>query len=59
MENHTLGVSIFNGVDATGSFQLSFYGIDDSQWHDVLFTWDGTTNANGAKLYIDDMVNPR
>lgn len=31
--------------------------INDSNWHDILFTWDGTTNSNTAKLYIDDMVN--
>ena len=22
-------------------------------WYDMVFTWDGTTNANSAKLYID------
>ncbi|MFD3258771.1 LamG domain-containing protein [Paenibacillus lentus] len=29
------------------------------EWHDVLFTWDGTTNIGGVKLYIDNMVEPR
>lgn len=30
----------------------------NNQWHDVLFTWDGTTNTNGAKLYVDNMNSP-
>lgn len=32
--------------------------VCDSQWHDILFTWDGTTNENGIKVFIDDMLNP-
>lgn len=31
--------------------------IADNQWHDVLFTWDGTTNTNAVKLYIDNELN--
>jgi hypothetical protein len=27
--------------------------INDGQWHHVLGTWDGTTNVDSAKLYID------
>ena len=32
--------------------------ICDGKWHDILFTWDGTTNTNAVKLYIDDMATP-
>lgn len=32
--------------------------INDDQWHTVLFTWDGTTNNDSIKLYIDDMITP-
>ncbi len=32
--------------------------ICDGKWHDILFTWDGTTNTNAVKLYIDDMTTP-
>ncbi len=32
--------------------------ICDGEWHDILFTWDGTTNTNSVKLYIDDMTTP-
>ena len=33
-------------------------GIGDGNWHDVLFTWDGTLSPNSAKLYVDDMTTP-
>jgi|SRR5579875_2798389 len=61
------------GVTATGAIQLiSYQGnssstrfnittkktIADNQWHTVLLNWDGTTNINGVKVFIDDMVNP-
>ncbi|RFZ79840.1 hypothetical protein DS742_05105 [Lacrimispora amygdalina] len=32
--------------------------ICDGRWHDVLFTWDGTTNSNSIKLYVDNMTVP-
>ena len=32
--------------------------ICDGQWHDILYTWDGTTNTNSVKLYVDDMTTP-
>lgn len=32
--------------------------ITDNILHDVLLTWDGSTNANGVKLYIDNMYTP-
>ena len=30
---------------------------NDGQWHHLLGTFDGTTNANGIKLYIDGVLN--
>lgn len=30
---------------------------NDGQWHHLLGTYDGTTNANGIKLYIDGVLN--
>lgn len=29
----------------------------DNQWHDYLFTWDGTTNVNGVKVYCDGIIS--
>jgi hypothetical protein len=30
--------------------------LNDNAWHHVVATWDGTTNANGVKLYLDNVV---
>jgi hypothetical protein len=32
--------------------------ICNNKWHDILCTWDGTTNVNCASIYIDDMTTP-
>jgi len=32
--------------------------VCDGQWHDILFSWDGTTDTNSVKLYLDDMKTP-
>ncbi|GEM_PF-6529776 len=32
--------------------------VNDNLWHDILLTWDGTTNVNGVKMYLDDMYVP-
>ncbi|WP_077612121.1 Ig-like domain-containing protein [Clostridium sp. Marseille-P2415] len=32
--------------------------VCDGKWHDILLTWDGTTNTNSVKLYLDDMTTP-
>lgn len=29
----------------------------DNQWHDYLFTWDGTTNVSGVKVYCDGIIS--
>jgi hypothetical protein len=31
--------------------------VDQTQWHHVLVTWDNTTNANGAKIYINGSLD--
>ena len=30
---------------------------NDGQWHHLLGTYDGTTNSNGIKLYVDGVLN--
>jgi chitinase len=30
--------------------------ISDNNWHHIVATWDGTTNANGYKIYIDGVL---
>ncbi len=45
--------------DVNKTFEMhSPQSICDGQWHDVLFTWDGTQKTNSVKLYIDDMATP-
>lgn len=46
-------------ASATNRFQLvSANSICNNEFHHIKLTWDGTTNANGAKMFVDDMVNP-
>jgi hypothetical protein len=49
------------GANASSGFRFDLTtpsSISDNLWHDVLFTWDGSTSLNGVKLYVDDMINP-
>lgn len=57
----TDGKMVLVGSQATSAYRYFLStpkSICDNQWHDILFTWDGTTNTNTVKLYVDDMVNP-
>ena len=51
----TLWFQIGNGTSAA-TVSGSASGILDNQWHHVTATWDGTTGANGLKLYIDGVL---
>jgi prepilin-type N-terminal cleavage/methylation domain-containing protein len=31
-------------------------GINDTNWHYIVATWDGTTNSNGKKIYVDGLI---
>lgn len=42
-----------------GTFNGVAHFIADGEWHDVLFTWDGTINSESMKLYVDDMNTPK
>lgn len=59
---NTAGQISFNyAYKQTGSwaFTASKEFIFDNKWHDVIFTWDGTSNNGGVKLYIDDLETPK
>lgn len=46
---------------AQGTQKWDFSSINtynDSLWHHVVLTWDGTTNANAVKHYIDGNTTP-
>ena len=40
------------GVNAT-TIETSTINVSDNNWHHVVGTWDGTTNANSMKVYFD------
>ncbi len=35
---------------------INVAGTCDGQWHHICYTWDGTTDANMAKLYLDGVL---
>jgi hypothetical protein len=35
------------------NFNHSTTGLNDGEWHHLAFSWDGTTNTNAVKFYID------
>jgi hypothetical protein len=43
------------GVSSTQRFKLSydFSGFNTDDWFHIVYTWDGTTNANGVKVYVN------
>lgn len=44
------------GTSGTPRFTLTTtISICDNQWHDILLVWDGTTNSNAVKIYVDNM----
>lgn len=50
-------VALFNGTGV--NFTLtSNTAVCDNAWHDVMFTWDGTTTSSNVKLYIDNLSSP-
>jgi len=54
----TFYIAAFNS-NQTLNFEIQTpESICDGQWHDILFTWDGTLNTNSIKLYLDDMTTP-
>ncbi|MCX7748483.1 MAG: LamG domain-containing protein [Clostridia bacterium] len=56
------GAVDFTSSDASGTFRFNVYAnqknVCDGQWHHILCTWDGSTDPNGVKVYIDDMTTP-
>ena len=57
--NSGAGVYSFRLTNFTTSyFIFSTTGtINKSVWHHIVATWDNTTNANGAKIYVNGVLN--
>lgn len=43
------GASLWNFSTGAGT-------VNDGEWHHIVCTWDGTTGANGVKIYKDGVV---
>lgn len=57
-KNGTLYI-LYSPVENQISFEIQTPdSVCDGQWHDILFTWDGTTDINSVKLFLDDMETP-
>ena len=52
LTHHTNGF-LYGYIGSGGNGLGSGNSIGINQWHHVVMTWDGTTNANGMKLYVD------
>ncbi|MFA5072053.1 MAG: LamG-like jellyroll fold domain-containing protein [Candidatus Pacearchaeota archaeon] len=46
---------IHNATNTSGT--TSTTAITDTNWHFITATWNGTTNTNGIKIYIDGIVD--
>ena len=55
------GMSAFNakgvGGDLRWTLGLTSTAVNDGTWHHIALTWDGTTDANAVKIYVDGVVN--
>lgn len=55
--NNKVGVFLWHTDNSlTILYRATANEINDGNWHHVLFTFDGTTNADGLKLYVDGNV---
>ncbi|WP_340026896.1 LamG domain-containing protein [Paenibacillus sp. FSL H7-0940] len=59
LTNGSVVFTLLHGNNSTFPFQVRTTTlVNDGKWHDILFTWDGTTSNNGIKLYVDNMYTP-
>ena len=52
----TFGIQIFNTDGSSTLLYSSVSGANDGNWHHIAATYDGTSNANALKIYIDNVV---
>lgn len=53
VSNKYFGFAVFHTDGSATSIQSTGIVPNDGNWHHVMGTFDGTTNANGLKLYVD------
>jgi hypothetical protein len=68
--NNTTNAKFFINTQANGGLAAAFQhngsyifnfthsttGLNDGGWHHLAFSWDGTTNTNAVKFYIDEIL---
>lgn len=48
---------VFNTNGTLNTVQSTANILDDNNWHHILCTYNGTTGANGLKIYVDGVLN--
>ena len=48
--------AVFHSDGTATSIYSNVGDINDGKWHHVVGTWDGTTNANAFKIYVDNVA---
>ena len=54
--NGRLALALGNNGSYIFNFNHTATGLNDGNWHHVLVSWDGTTNTDAVKFYIDNVV---
>ena len=52
----TFGVVIYNTDGSVNVLYSSVLGANDGNWHHIVATYDGTSNTDALKIYIDNVV---
>lgn len=53
-----IGLQLWHETNLRFNVRNDSQNVCDGQWHDILMTWDGSTDNGKVKVYIDDMVTP-
>lgn len=51
--NYEINFELFQSGNKVIDLKITSTIINDGNWHLITHTWDGTTNTNTAKLYLD------
>ena len=51
--SNTFGALVAKGVSALAGSATGTNIYSNSEWHHIVFTWDGTANSNAFKVYVN------
>ena len=52
----TFGIVIYNTDGSVNVLYSSVLGANDGNWHHIVATYDGTSNTDALKVYVDNVV---